>query len=214
MPFDHIHREEGPNVGEPEDDGPGEVAGVGPPCDECGTAEAVETVAGRDLCGSCADAERDGNSSGQEEAGDDVGARDGGDDTDGPDSADDRVEVRSPYRPLPREARKRLREMFDTVEFIDGGDDGRDESVMVPERPPEDFLEQYELEVRRDPTVTYETPNGEVYIYTDPGRVVAEGVETNMDPVVAVERSEEKDYFTLKSGDPADVTAPGGETSR
>jgi hypothetical protein len=61
MTFDHIHREEAPGVGEPEDASVAEIAGVGPPCDECGTAEAVERVNGRDLCGSCADDEWEAN---------------------------------------------------------------------------------------------------------------------------------------------------------
>lgn len=64
--FGHIHREEAPQVGEPEDAHISEVAGVAPPCGECGKQEAVTTVDGRELCESCAaDVSADDQETGQ-----------------------------------------------------------------------------------------------------------------------------------------------------
>jgi hypothetical protein len=53
MVFGDIHREEAPNVGDPDDVGMGELAGVAPPCDECGTKPAVDSHRGKDLCEDC-----------------------------------------------------------------------------------------------------------------------------------------------------------------
>lgn len=50
---DSINREEAPHVGEPADASLQDVAGIAPPCDECGSAEAVGEYDGRDLCGGC-----------------------------------------------------------------------------------------------------------------------------------------------------------------
>ena len=56
MPREHrreptIHEEEAPHVGEPADATVQELAGVAPPCDECGRHPAVDG----DLCDDCAD---------------------------------------------------------------------------------------------------------------------------------------------------------------
>lgn len=53
MVFGDIHREEAPNVGDPDDASVSELAGVAPPCDECGSNPAVDSVRGRDLCEDC-----------------------------------------------------------------------------------------------------------------------------------------------------------------
>lgn len=50
---DSINREEGPHVGEPDDATISEIAGVAPPCEECGKREATERVEGRELCDEC-----------------------------------------------------------------------------------------------------------------------------------------------------------------
>lgn len=50
MTYDHIHREEAPHVGDPDDVPMHELAGIAPPCDECGQEEAVD---GRGLCHDC-----------------------------------------------------------------------------------------------------------------------------------------------------------------
>jgi len=48
-----INREEAPHVGEPDDASIAELAGVAPPCEECGEREATARVDGRDLCDEC-----------------------------------------------------------------------------------------------------------------------------------------------------------------
>lgn len=53
MVFGDIHREEAPMVGDPDDLGVGELAGVAPPCDGCGSKPAVGTFGGRELCEDC-----------------------------------------------------------------------------------------------------------------------------------------------------------------
>jgi hypothetical protein len=53
MVFGDIHREEAPNVGDPDDLGVGELAGVAPPCEECGSEPAVGSFRGRELCADC-----------------------------------------------------------------------------------------------------------------------------------------------------------------
>ena len=55
MTFGHItntSREE-EHAADPEDATITELTGEAPPCDECGSAPAVERVDGRDLCGNC-----------------------------------------------------------------------------------------------------------------------------------------------------------------
>lgn len=53
MTWKHIHREEAPNVGDPDDASIGELTGEAPPCDDCGTEQAIGTYEGRDLCADC-----------------------------------------------------------------------------------------------------------------------------------------------------------------
>lgn len=53
MVFGDIHREEAPNVGDPDDVGVGELAGVAPPCDECRSKPATGSFRGRELCEDC-----------------------------------------------------------------------------------------------------------------------------------------------------------------
>jgi hypothetical protein len=50
-----LHREEAENVGDPDDVSFQELAGVAPPCDECGEREADREVRGRPLCQPCID---------------------------------------------------------------------------------------------------------------------------------------------------------------
>lgn len=50
--FDDVHREEAPNVGDPEDASLSELHGVAPPCEMCGHREAVD---GRGRCEDCLD---------------------------------------------------------------------------------------------------------------------------------------------------------------
>lgn len=121
------------------------------------------------------------------------------------DQDDDLVEIRSPYRPLPRSAKKMLWDEYEAVSTLEADDDGRGEGVLVPERPPADFLEKYELEVVRDPTLVYDTPSGRVEIYTDPDEVNVGGTEATMTAEEATQQAEQQDRFTLEEGDPADV---------
>ncbi|MWG33115.1 hypothetical protein [Halomarina oriensis] len=55
MTFDHIHREEAPNIGEPETIDTAELHGVAPPCVECGETEQVND----DRCDDCFDWEEE-----------------------------------------------------------------------------------------------------------------------------------------------------------
>ena len=51
MTFKHIHREEAPNVGEPDDMSTGELHGEAPPCEWCGERPRMPD---RDICETCA----------------------------------------------------------------------------------------------------------------------------------------------------------------
>jgi hypothetical protein len=53
MTFQHIHREEARAVGEPDDATVAELAGVAPPCSECGQREGTEARGGRRYCYEC-----------------------------------------------------------------------------------------------------------------------------------------------------------------
>lgn len=113
------------------------------------------------------------------------------------------VEIRSPYRPLPRSARKELADTVEIIDEIDSDDTGRHGGLIVAERPPEELLEQYELEVVREPTVEYETDSGEhVAIYTDPDAVEIDGRSATMSPAEAVMKAEDSDRFTRLNGSP------------
>ncbi|ALJ99672.1 head protein [Haloarcula californiae icosahedral virus 1] len=137
---------------------------------------------------------------------------DGGDTYQPDEEEGDLVEVRSPFRPLTRSAKKALWDEYDAVEELEATDDaGRGEGVLLPERPPQDFLDQHELEVVRDPLVTYDSSSGVVEVYTDPDKVTVGSTETSMDPAEAVEQAEQQpENFTLKSGDPTDVPGYDG----
>jgi hypothetical protein len=50
MTFSHIHREEAPHVGEPEDATVRDLAGIAPPCADCGQREALPNA---DRCEEC-----------------------------------------------------------------------------------------------------------------------------------------------------------------
>jgi|AntDeeMetageno50_2_1112565.scaffolds.fasta_scaffold28875_1 hypothetical protein len=111
---------------------------------------------------------------------------------------DDRIEIRSPYRPYPLGAKKKLREADPAVEFPD--DDNR--CAYVSELPPDDLLEEYELSVVRtdDPEEVWEVKGGEtVEIFAD--RVERNGAEIPIDPEEAKKKAREQDYFTCVSPD-------------
>ena len=125
----------------------------------------------------------------------------------------DLVEVRSPYRPLPRAARKMLSQDFGGVKELEPDEGHRGGGYLVMERPPQDFLDRFELKVIRDPAVSYQTDGGDVVdIYADPDRVIAGGTETNLTALEAVKNAESEDRFTLTAGDPENV--PGWPENR
>ena len=121
--------------------------------------------------------------------------------------SDELVRVESPYRPLPLSARKELKQNYEVVDWIDPDEGGRNGGVILTERPAEELLERFELEVIRDPDVVYHTDHDEVVeIYTGPDMVVTDGVEASgMSPQEAVEIAEEQHRFTLEEGDPESV---------
>lgn len=100
----------------------------------------------------------------------------------------------SPYRPFPLEAKNKLRECVNTVVF-DTGPDEHDEVAYVTDVPPENLREQFELSVPRDPEERWKDNNGScIHIYPD--RVVADGVETSLEPADAQDRVRSTDRFT------------------
>lgn len=120
---------------------------------------------------------------------------------------DELVRVESPYRPLPLSARTELKEDYDVVKWIDADATGRNGGVILTERPAEELLVENELEVIRDPDVVYHTDHDEIVeIYTDPDKVVTDGVESSgMSPQEAVEIAENQDRFTREEGEPESV---------
>lgn len=120
---------------------------------------------------------------------------------------DKTVEIRSPYRPLTRAARRALQDAVDVIEEIESDNSGRNAGVIVDERPPEELLNQHELEVVRDPVVEYETDSGEhVEVYTDPDAVKVDGLKgSDGTAEEAVEKAEESDRFTRVAGDPDEI---------
>lgn len=112
-------------------------------------------------------------------------------------------ELRSPYRPLPREALRRLHDDFDVVEELESDGGGRNGGVIVRQLPPEPFRDRYELIVVDEPVVVYSTERGKrVEIYTNPDKVVADGGELGLSPSDAVQRAEQMDDWTVIEGDP------------
>lgn len=53
MTWSHLHNEEAPNVGDPDDEPIGKLAGVAPPCDSCGKKPQSPETDGS-LCSDCA----------------------------------------------------------------------------------------------------------------------------------------------------------------
>jgi hypothetical protein len=121
-------------------------------------------------------------------------------------SPEETVEIRSPYRPLTRGARRALQDAVTVIEELESDERGRNGGVIVDERPPEDVLEDHELEVVRDPVVEYETEGGKpIEIYTDPDAVMIGPNEASMSPAAAVEKAEDSDRFTRTGGNPGDI---------
>lgn len=124
----------------------------------------------------------------------------------------DLVEVRSPNRPFTRAMKTALREDHGALEFLEpNGDMGRGEGALLPERPPEAFLEANELRVVDDPDVIFELDSGRtVAVYTDPERVVSDGVESSVSPEDAVAEARAQGWAVI-AGDPEAVTEAGDE---
>jgi len=119
---------------------------------------------------------------------------------------EDLVRVESPFRPLPRAARKKLRANHEIVEWIESDETGRNGGVLLTEWPSEQLLEDYELTVIRDPELVYHTDSDEIVeIYTDPDEVLVDGYDAHLSVQEAVTEAEKQDRFTLQEGDPADV---------
>lgn len=117
--------------------------------------------------------------------------------------ADSEYVIRSPYRPLTRNARDALEE-FNILRDVDAEDDmGRGNGVVVANLPPEDVLEKHELEIDRDPDVVFlpSKIDTTVEVYTDPEAVYDGATETSMDPIDAVEHALDNDW-DIVSGDP------------
>lgn len=111
--------------------------------------------------------------------------------------------IRSPYRPLTRNARDAL-EDFNILRDVDAEDDmGRGDGVVVAELPPKDLLEKHELEIDREPDVIFEPSKIDtvVEVYTDPDAVYDGATETTMDPIDAVEHALDNDW-DIVSGNP------------
>lgn len=103
----------------------------------------------------------------------------------------DPYEVYSPYRPVTREARKAL-EPFDIVEKLDRAETIGYGGLLVREHPPKPLLEEHELEFNSEPDVLFDDGHGnQSSIYTDPNRVVSQGVETSLTPWEAVEKAQD-----------------------
>lgn len=128
----------------------------------------------------------------------------------------DMVVITSPYRPIPRDAYKWLKNEYVPVEDLDAESWDAYSRLAVPERPPQDFLDRYELEVEREPTVVWDTGSGEASVYTDdghPDKVFSEGVESDgIGPVEAAQEAERQGWEVVE-GDPANISGyePGGE---
>ena len=109
------------------------------------------------------------------------------------DSNDDRIELQSPYRPLPLGAKKDLRKVDECVEF----DDENPRVAYTHEIPPDELLSEWELTVIRtdEPNEIWETDRGDyVEIYDD--RVEHDGREVTLSPAEAKEKVREQSHFT------------------
>lgn len=122
-------------------------------------------------------------------------------------STSEAVEVRSPYRPLPRSARKEIADTVNVIEELDGGEMGRNDGVLVDKRPPEELLDRFELEVIREPDIVYESDEHDegMEIYCDPEKVVFNGRESRMSPAEAVKEAESRPMFTRVTGVPEQI---------
>jgi len=119
---------------------------------------------------------------------------------------EDLVRVESPFRPLPRAARKKIRAEYEVVEWVDSDETGRNGGVILTEWPSEELLEKYELTVIRDPDVVYHTDSNEIVeIYVDPDEVLVDGRDARISVEEAIENAEQQDRFTLEEGDPMAV---------
>lgn len=115
--------------------------------------------------------------------------------------------IRSPNRPLTRNAKHALKS-YGIVEELDSTDSmGRNNGVRVEELPPDDVLSKHELVVEQDPVVVFETPSGSsVRVFVDPDRVIADGTETTQTPEDAVEHALDNDWDVV-AGDPDAIPA-------
>jgi hypothetical protein len=120
----------------------------------------------------------------------------------------ERVELRSPFRPLPRSARKELADTVEILDDLDGDESGRNDGVVVGSRPPEAIIKRYELRVVREPEIVYLNDDGagdptRVEIYTDPDKVVEGGRELEtMTAVETIKQAEKQEPFTRIDGCP------------
>jgi len=104
--------------------------------------------------------------------------------------------VRSPYRPLTRDARAALRECG-VVGWLPPLDGKRNNGALVRTRPDDDVLEEHELIVKEGPDEVWEDEHGvRVEIYHEKGKVTVGGVEEPADAGGAREACREQDRFT------------------
>lgn len=89
--------------------------------------------------------------------------------------------IRSPLRPLTRQARRDLEE-FDIIGAVDSPDGGmRNGGVLTAERPPRELLKEHELEVDEEPDEVWEGDGGErIEIYEEAGYATVDGREQSM----------------------------------
>lgn len=123
-------------------------------------------------------------------------------DSDAVESTDDEGhEVRSPLRPLPRAARRELKQ-YDIQQELSSDHTGRNGGVIVAMRPPADLLEQYELELVEEPDEQWDHDRGaHVEIYEAAERVDIDGREASMGVDEAKQRCRKSDAFSRAEDD-------------
>lgn len=126
-----------------------------------------------------------------------------------PDQDAQGIEIRSPNRPLTREAKKDLKNFTEINAELSPpeGYNHRMDGVIVADLPPKDLLEKHELSVVSDPDIVYKSNKEErIFIYTDLNTVIMDGIERDDDPERIIEMSEDADHINLEKGNPSTVT--------
>jgi len=110
-------------------------------------------------------------------------------------------EVRSPLQPLPRAARRDLRE-YGIKQELPSDHTGRNGGVVVADRPPADLLEQYELRLVEAPDEVWTHDRGaRVNIYEAAECVEIDGREASMSVADAKRRCRQSDAFSRVEDD-------------